>query len=71
MDDKAPELEGTVIEDLPNDMFRVELDTGRKVLVHISGNTRMKLVRILPGDRVRVALSPYDSSRGRITKRFQ
>ncbi len=63
------ELEGTVIEPLPNAMFRVELDNGHKVLAHISGKMRMHFIRILPGDKVTVELSPYDLSRGRITYR--
>jgi len=62
-------MEGTVIEPLPNAMFRVELDNGHKVLCHISGKMRMNFIRILPGDRVTVELSPYDLSRGRITYR--
>src|SRR4029453_2323638 len=64
-------LEGAVIESLPNAMFRVELDNGHKVLAHISGKMRMNYIRILPGDRVKVELSPYDLSRGRITYRFR
>lgn len=63
------ELEGTVIEPLPNAMFRVELENGHKVLAHISGKMRMHFIRILPGDKVTVELSPYDLSRGRITYR--
>ncbi len=63
------EMEGTVIEPLPNAMFRVELDNGHKVLAHISGKMRMHFIRILPGDKVKVELSPYDLSRGRITYR--
>ncbi len=63
------EVEGTVIEPLPNAMFRVELENGHKVLAHISGRMRMNFIRILPGDRVTVELSPYDLSRGRITYR--
>lgn len=65
------ELEGTVVEPLPNAMFRVELDNGHKVLAHISGKMRMHYIRILPGDRVVVELSPYDLSRGRITYRYK
>ena len=60
-------LEGTVTEPLPNAMFRVELENGHKVLAHISGKMRMHYIRILPGDKVVVELSPYDLSRGRIT----
>jgi len=65
----AIEVEGTVMEPLPNAMFRVELDNGHKVLAHISGKMRMHFIRILPGDKVKVELSPYDLSRGRITYR--
>ncbi|MBN2405142.1 MAG: translation initiation factor IF-1 [Coriobacteriia bacterium] len=65
------EMEGTVVEPLPNAMFRVELDNGHKVLAHISGKMRMHYIRILPGDKVIVELSPYDLSRGRITYRFK
>lgn len=63
------ELEGTVIEPLPNAMFRVKLDNGHKVLAHISGKMRMHYIKILPGDRVKVEISPYDLTRGRITYR--
>jgi translation initiation factor IF-1 len=63
------QVEGTVIEPLPNAMFRVELANGRKILAHISGKMRMNYIRILPGDKVTVELSPYDLSRGRITYR--
>ena len=62
-------LEGTVVEPLPNAMFRVELDNGHKVLAHISGKMRMHYIRILPGDRVTVELTPYDLTRGRIVFR--
>ena len=65
------EVEGTVIEALPNANFRVELPNGHKVLAHISGKMRVHYIRILPGDRVRVELSPYDLSRGRVTYRFK
>jgi translation initiation factor IF-1 len=65
------EVEGTVTEALPNTQFRVELENGHKVLAHISGKMRMNYIRILPGDRVKVELSPYDLSRGRITYRFR
>ena len=65
----AIELEGTVTEPLPNAMFRVELENGHKVLAHISGKMRMHYIRILPGDKVVVELSPYDLTRGRITYR--
>ena len=65
------EVEGVVIESLPNAMFRVELTNGHKVLAHISGKIRLHYIRILPGDRVLVELSPYDLSRGRITYRIK
>jgi len=60
------EAEGTILEALPNAMFRVELDNGHKVLAHISGKMRMHYIKILPGDRVKVEISPYDLTRGRI-----
>lgn len=69
--EKAIEVEGKVIEPLPNAMFRVELDNGHKILAHISGKMRMHYIRILPGDRVVVELSPYDLTRGRIVYRFK
>jgi translation initiation factor IF-1 len=64
-------VEGTVVEPLPNAMFRVELENGHKILAHISGKMRMHYIRILPGDRVQVELTPYDLSRGRITYRYK
>jgi len=67
--EEAIEVEGKVIEALPNAMFRVELDNGHKVLAHISGKIRMNFIRILPGDRVKLELSPYDLTRGRIVYR--
>ena len=67
----AIEVEGTVIEALPNAMFRVELENGHRVLGHVSGKMRMNFIRILPGDKVTMELSPYDLSRGRITYRFK
>jgi len=67
----AIEVEGTVLEALPNAMFRVELANGHKVLAHISGKIRVHYIRVLPGDRVLVELSPYDLSRGRITYRLK
>lgn len=67
--EEAIEVEGTVLEPLPNAMFRVELDNGHVVLAHISGKMRKFYIRILPGDRVTVELSPYDLTRGRITYR--
>jgi translation initiation factor IF-1 len=69
--DGAIEIEGTVVETLPNAFFRVELDNGHKVLAHISGKMRMHYIRILPDDRVVVELSPYDLSRGRIVYRYK
>ena len=65
------EMEGTVIETLPNTMFRVELDNGHVITAHISGKMRMHFIRILPGDKVTVEMSPYDLTRGRITYRFK
>ena len=67
--DDVIELEGTVVEALPNAMFQVELPNGHKILAHISGKLRMNLIRILPGDQVTVQMSPYDLTRGRITWR--
>ncbi|CAK8710995.1 MAG: translation initiation factor IF-1 [Candidatus Electrothrix sp. AW2] len=67
--EEAIEVEGIIIEPLPNAMFRVELDNGHKVLAHISGKMRMHYIKILPGDRVTVELSPYDLTRGRVTFR--
>ncbi|HEY92965.1 MAG TPA: translation initiation factor IF-1 [Dehalococcoidia bacterium] len=68
---EAIEVEGTVVESLPNAMFRVELPNGHKVLAHISGKIRLHYIKILPGDRVLIELTPYDLSRGRITYRFK
>jgi translation initiation factor IF-1 len=65
------EVEGVVVESLPNAMFRVELANGHKVLAHISGKMRVNYIRILPGDRVLIELSPYDLTRGRVTYRFK
>ncbi|HKA63354.1 MAG TPA: translation initiation factor IF-1 [Candidatus Eisenbacteria bacterium] len=65
------QVEGTVVEPLPNAMFRVELENGHKVLAHISGKMRMHFIKILPGDKVTVELSPYDLSRGRIVYRYK
>jgi translation initiation factor IF-1 len=67
--EKGVMVEGTVVEPLPNAMFRVELDNGMRVLTHVSGKMRMHWIRILPGDRVTVELSPYDLTRGRIIYR--
>ena len=69
--DDAIVLEGTIIESLPNAMFRVELENSHKVLAHISGKMRMHYIRILPGDKVQVELTPYDLTRGRITYRYK
>jgi translation initiation factor IF-1 len=65
------QVEGTVVEPLPNAMFRVELENGHRVLAHISGKMRMHFIKILPGDKVTVELSPYDLDRGRITYRYK
>ena len=67
--EEAIQVEGIIVEPLPNAMFRVELDNGHKVLAHISGKMRMHYIKILPGDRVTVELSPYDLTRGRVTFR--
>jgi len=64
-------VQGSVTETLPNAMFRVQLENGHKLLAHISGKMRMHFIRILPGDKVTVELSPYDLTRGRITYRFK
>ena len=69
--DDVIEVEGTIVETLPNAMFKVELENGYKVLAHISGKMRKNFIRILPGDRVTIELSPYDLSRGRIIYRFK
>jgi translation initiation factor IF-1 len=68
---KGIPVEGTVVEALPNAMFRVELENKHMVLAHVSGKMRMHFIRILPGDRVTLELSPYDLSRGRITYRYK
>ncbi len=65
------QVEGKVIEPLPNAMFKVELDNGHVVLAHVSGKMRMHFIKILPGDKVTMELSPYDLSRGRITYRYK
>lgn len=67
----AIEVEGTVVEPLPNAMFRVQLENGHQVLAHISGKMRMNFIKILPGDRVTVELSAYDLTRGRIVYRYK
>ena len=69
--EEAIEVEGTVLEPLPNAMFKVELDNGHKILAHISGKMRLHFIRILSGDKVKVQLSPYDLTRGRITYRYK
>jgi translation initiation factor IF-1 len=69
--DDAIQVEGTVLEPLPNAMFRVELSNGHKILAHISGKMRMNYIKILPGDKVTVEMSPYDLTRGRITYRVK
>ncbi|MDX1763003.1 MAG: translation initiation factor IF-1 [bacterium] len=69
--EKSIETEGTVLEPLPNAMFRVELENGHKILAHISGKMRLHYIKILPGDKVKVELSPYDLTRGRITYRHK
>lgn len=69
--EESIEVQGTIIETLPNAMFKVALDNGHKVLAHISGKMRMHFIKILPGDKVTIQLSPYDLSRGRITYRFK
>jgi translation initiation factor IF-1 len=68
--DDAIEVEGVVTETLPNAYFRVELENGHKILAHLSGKMRMNFIKILPGDRVKVELSPYDLKKGRITYRL-
>ena len=65
------EVEGTVLEALPNAMFKVELENGAEILAHVSGKIRMHYIRILPGDKVTVEMSPYDLTKGRITYRFK
>ena len=67
----AIEVEGTVLESLPNAMFRVKLENDHEILAHISGKIRMNFIKILPGDKVNVELTPYDLNRGRITYRFK
>jgi len=69
--EEAIEVEGTVVEPLPNAFFRVELANGHRVLARVSGKIRMHFIRILPGDRVLVELSPYDLTQGRITYRYK
>ena len=69
--EEAIQVEGTVVEALPNAMFRVELEGGHKLLAHVAGKMRMHFIRILPGDKVTVEMSPYDLTRGRITFRIK
>ncbi len=69
--EESIEVEGTILAPLPNAMFRVELDNGHKILAHVSGKMRMHFIRILVGDKVKVQLSPYDLTRGRITYRYK
>ena len=65
------EIEGKILESMPNAMFRVELENGHEILAHISGKIRKNFIRILPGDRVKVEMTPYDLTRGRITFRLK
>jgi translation initiation factor IF-1 len=69
--EESIKVDGTIVETLPNATFRVELENGHKVLAHISGKMRMHFIKILPGDKVTLELSPYDLSRGRITYRYK
>ena len=69
--DDVIEVEGKVVDTLPNAMFKVELENGATILAHVSGKIRMHYIRILPGDRVTVEMSPYDLTKGRITYRFK
>ena len=69
--DDVIEIEGTIKETLPNAMFKVELENGHEILAHVSGKIRMHYIRILPGDKVTVEMSPYDLTKGRITYRFK
>ncbi len=71
MSKEVIEVEGIVVEPLPNAMFHVEIDNGHKILAHVSGKIRMNFIKILPGDKVTVELSPYDLTRGRITYRYK
>ena len=71
MSKEVIEVEGVVVEPLPNAMFHVEIDNGHKILAHVSGKIRMNFIKILPGDKVTVELSPYDLTRGRITYRYK
>jgi len=69
--EEAIEVQGTILENLPNAMFKVELENGQKILAYVSGKMRMHFIKILPGDKVTVELSPYDLTKGRITYRFK
>ena len=69
--DDVIEVQGTIIENLPNTMFKVRLENGQDILAYISGKMRMHFIKILPGDKVTVALSPYDLTKGRITYRYK
>jgi translation initiation factor IF-1 len=69
--EESIEVQGTIVETLPNAMFRVELDNGQVILAYVSGKMRMHFIKILPGDKVLVELSPYDLTKGRITYRFK
>ncbi|MGM8216163.1 translation initiation factor IF-1 [Bacillaceae bacterium W0354] len=69
--DDVIEMEGTVLETLPNAMFKVKLENDHEILAHVSGKIRMHFIRILPGDKVTVEMSPYDLTRGRITYRYK
>jgi len=69
--EESIKVDGTIVETLPNATFRVELENGHKVLAHISGKMRMHFIKILPGDKVTIELSPYDLTRGRITYRYK
>ena len=69
--EKNIEVDGTILETLPNAMFKVKLDNGHQVLAHISGKMRMHYIKILPGDKVKLELSPYDLTKGRITYRYK
>ena len=69
--EEAIEVQGTILENLPNAMFRVKLENGQQILAYVSGKMRMHFIKILPGDKVTVELSPYDLTKGRITYRFK
>ena len=69
--EEAIEVQGTIIENLPNAMFRVKLESGQEILAYVSGKMRMHFIKILPGDKVTIELSPYDLTKGRITYRFK